>query len=377
MMGGDSMPNILDYLAWRGDIPLAVSPWNEVDSLLLSALVYNDLGDRARTAAGVTVKDMAADFTPPASSRWAKLPQALAGAPRFAEIVLCDFVDVVDPAREMQFAAVTALLPDGTAYVAFRGTDNTLVGWRENFNMSFESPVAAQMEAVAYLERAALRTLRPLRVGGHSKGGNLASYAAAGISPESQARLIEIHSFDGPGLDDATIASPGYARIRPTLRSVLPRSSVIGLLLNHHAEYAVVASDAVGLQQHDPLTWQVLGTSFVRVDAVDKAGLLVDDIVHDWLRASTPEQRRSFVDSLFDMLDAANVSTLSEMGEDKLRASAAIISAARKLDPEARRIFLRLAGQFLRIGAVNLRDHVWESALSHLPDNVPEEDQLL
>ena len=374
-MGGDYMSNMIDYLAWRGDIPLSASPWNEVDSLLLSSLVYNDLGDRARTASGVTVRDMAAGFTPPASSRWADLPPALAAAPRFAEIVLCDFVDVVDPVREMQFAAVTALLPDGTAYVAFRGTDNTLVGWREDFNMSFESPVPAQMEAAAYLERAALRTPRPLRVGGHSKGGNLASYAAAVISPESQARLIEIHSFDGPGLDDATIASPGYARIRPTLRSVLPRSSVIGLLLNHHQDYTVVASNVTGLAQHDPLTWQVLGTAFVRVDELDKAGLLVDDIVHDWLRASTPDQRRSFVDSLFDMLEAAQLATLSEMGEDKLRTSAAIVRSASRLAPEARRIFLHLAGQFVHIGVINLREHVWESALSRLSEPFTKEDQ--
>lgn len=369
------MPNIRDYLSWRGDLPLSASPWNEIDSLLMACLVYNNLGALAWSRAGIPLHAAALATPPEASTRWSALPAAMAQCPRFADIVLHDFVDVVDQEREMQFAAVTALLPDGTELVAFRGTDNTLVGWRENFNMSFESPVPAQMEAVTYLERAALQTQRPLRVCGHSKGGNLASYAAACLSAEAQMRLVRIHSFDGPGLDDATIASPGYARIKPALRSVLPRSSVVGLLLNHHADYSVVDSSATGLSQHDPFTWQVLGMSFIRMEKVDAASLLVDDTVHDWLQASTPQQRSSFVDSLFDMLEAANVATLSEMGEDKLRSSAAILNAARRLDPDARRMFLHLVGKLFHIGAANLRDMVWESALSHIPDHFTKEEQ--
>ena len=122
----------------------------------------------------------------------------------------------------------------------YKRQDNTLVGWREDFHMSFETPVPAQVEALAYLRRQAERTERPLRVAGHSKGGNLAAYAAAHLPPEIQRRILSVCSFDGPGLDEDTMNSPGYERIRPVLHSVLPQSSIVGLLMHYHPDYLVV-----------------------------------------------------------------------------------------------------------------------------------------
>lgn len=353
------MPNMMDYLAWRGDLTLAASPWNDVDSLIMACMCYADLP----AAAQGTLMWQQAALSLPAGQEistdfirqcYVLLTKA-AEHPRFADLALHSFVNEVDPERDIQFSAVTADLPDGTRFVAFRGTDHSIVGWREDFTMAFESPVPAQTAALSYLERAA-EAGKPLRIGGHSKGGNLACYAAAHASEGARALIDSIYSFDGPGLDDATVVSDGYARIRGRIHSYIPQSSVIGLLLAYHEDYTVVRANAIGLAQHDAFTWQVLGTEFIEVDEVDRASQVVDQTVHAWLTQVSPDQRRVFIDTLFDILEATNATTFKDLTRDPRRSIAAIIQATRSTDPEVLRMIAQLIGRFLKTGAATLFD---------------------
>ena len=251
------MPNMMDYLAWRGDIALDYSPFGDVDSLILASLSYLTYPEEAGL-----LRDLALTVPPVDKMQFAFVHEiramlsAAAMTERFAGIGMRHPVAVTDQDRDMQFAAVTFDLPDGTHYVAFRGTDSTIVGWREDFNMAFESPVPAQSAAVKYLNEAGALTDGPLILGGHSKGGNLAVYAAAHADPMTQNRIRAVYSFDGPGLDDATMASEGYANIARRIRSFVPQHSVVGLLLPYHPEYPGGQSDGAGLLQRDSLPWQ-------------------------------------------------------------------------------------------------------------------------
>lgn len=353
------MPNMMDYLAWRGDLPLAASPWNDVDSLIMACICYADLpaavsGTLTWQQAALSLpagQEISTDFI----RRCYALLERAAEYPRFEDVTLHSFVNEVDPERDIQFSAVTADLADGTRFVAFRGTDHSIVGWREDFTMAFESPVPAQTAALAYLERAAEDGL-PLRIGGHSKGGNLACYAAAHASEESRALIHSIDSFDGPGLDDATIVSDGYARIRGRIHSYIPQSSVVGLLLAYHEDYTVVRANAIGLAQHDAFTWQVLGASFVEVDEVDRASQMMDHTVHAWLTQVSHDQRRVFIDTLFDILETTNATTFKDLTRDPRRSIAAIIQATRSTDPDVLRMIAQLIGRFLKTGAATLFD---------------------
>ena len=359
------MPNIMDYLAWRGDIALDYAPFNDVDSLILATLSY-----QAYPARPVLLRDAAVDLPAPPDGEinFIKEGRALLSAAglteRFAGMRFRDAVTQTDLARDMQFAAVTLDLPDGTHYVAFRGTDNTIVGWREDFNMAFESPVPAQEAAVRYLAEAAGRTDGPLILGGHSKGGNLAIYAAAHATPEIQQRIRMIYSFDGPGLDDATVASDGYLAIARRIRSFVPQQSVVGLLLAYHPEYTVVKSDGVGLLQHDTFTWQVLGTDFVTLTELDVSSQMVSHTVHAWLSQVSPDKRRRFVTTVFDLLEATGASTMKELLQDVPGRTAAIFKALQKVDLDTGRMILALMGQFVSIGAQNVGDLI-RTRISH------------
>ena len=361
------MPNMMDYLAWRGDIALDYSPFNDVDSLILASLSYLTYPEEAGL-----LRDLALTVPPVDKMQFAFVHEiramlsAAAMTERFAGIGMRHPVAVTDQDRDMQFAAVTFDLPDGTHYVAFRGTDSTIVGWREDFNMAFESPVPAQSAAVKYLNEAAALTDGPLILGGHSKGGNLAVYAAAHADPMTQSRIRAVYSFDGPGLDDATMASEGYANIARRIRSFVPQHSVVGLLLTYHPEYTVVKSDGVGLLQHDSFTWQVLGTSFIPVTEVDVSSQLVDQTVHAWLSQVSPEKRRIFVNTIFDVLEASGANTVKELVRNIPSRLPAVLKALQQVDAETARMVLTLWGQFVTIGATNIIELVRQRLT---PDN--------
>lgn len=350
------MANMLNYLDWRGDLTLASDPWNDVDSLIMACLSYLELPQVALPL------EEAVELMPPfmpksgAQGTFFGSCQALmvqcALSERMAGIVLHSYVNEVDPEKEMQFSAMMADLPDGSRYVAFRGTDSTIVGWREDFSMAFET-VPAQTAAAAYLERAALDGKR-LTVGGHSKGGNLAVYAAAHVSPAAQALIDRVYSFDGPGLDDATVASEGYRRVAGKLRSFLPQSSVVGLLLTHNEEYVVVHSNAVGLVQHDPFSWQLVGRRFLEVEQVGKASQVFDQTVHAWLAQCTPEERELFVNTLFDLLESGNASNIKEALADL----PALLSASRHISPSTVWTMGQMLGRLVKIGAGNVREMI-------------------
>ena len=351
------MANMLNYLDWRGDLPLTADPWNDVDSLIMACLCYLNLPLAASQT--ISLPSAAASLPPYPPQKGAQgsffgsnraLMAQCALTARFENVLLHSYVNEVDQEKEIQFSAIMADLPDGTRYVAFRGTDSSIIGWREDFSMSFET-VPAQTAAAAYLNLAA-RDGKRLTVGGHSKGGNLAVYAAAHAVPAAQALIDRVYSFDGPGLDDATVASDGYARISDKIRSFIPQTSIVGLLLTHHEEYVVVHSNAAGLLQHDPFSWQLVANRFLEVEQVDRASQVVDQTVHTWLQQITPEERKLFVNTLFDLLESGKASNVNDLLSDV----PAILNTTRRLSPSTVWTMAQMIVRLLKIGAGNVRD---------------------
>lgn len=306
---------VIDYVRWRGDLSFADSPWNEIDSVIAALISYANFGEnellfqngRKLVLGSLTASNLLDRLPQDGLGNAAEIRNRfildLAESRRYQDIVILDQRNDVDPARSIQFSAITMSVPETGTVVAFRGTDTTLVGWKEDFMLCYMTPVPAQTAALSYLDRAAAAAGGPLILAGHSKGGNLALYSAAHTRPEIRNRIRRIYSFDGPGLDDETIESEGYRDIQPVIRSFVPTGSIIGMLMNYNPVYRVVQSRKVSLLQHDPFNWLLVGRHFLEEENISDSARIMDRTIHEWLKTCSPEQREVFVTAIFSLLD--------------------------------------------------------------------------
>ena len=316
------MADMLDYLAWRGDIEFTQMPVNPVDALIFSTLSYIDFKDivpdnpmqsvsMAEAAAGLF--SLSEPLNRTRVKKDLELLEAVARSARFDNIRLSFYRSILIPEEDTQFAAVTIFLEDGSAYIAFRGTDNTLTGWKEDFNMTFQPDIPAQRLALEYVQEFTAAHPIPIWMGGHSKGGNLSVYAAAKCGELLQMRIVEVHNQDGPGFSEAMMNDPGYRAILPKLRSYVPQSSVIGLLLEHEEPHTIIKSNQIGIMQHDPYSWQILGPNFIQEDALTSDSRFLDRTFKNWLSQMTNEERSEFFDTVFGLLESTGAERTGEL----------------------------------------------------------------
>ena len=368
------MSNLLDYLVWRGDLSMQTVPFQAVDSLILCRLSYVSFDDllqpddapiSIRQAAHQRLKTLRDDKTPlgkPISAQDQHLLSLLGESARFADWTIRGYVNELDMQEEKQFSAMTLQGEEGAFYIAYRGTDNTLVGWKEDFNMSFRTPVPAQQAAVEYLTAAAQNTTDKICLGGHSKGGNLAVYAASFCPPDVQSRILNVYNNDGPGFTQSTIDQPGYQAVKDRISTFVPQSSVIGMLMEHEEDYTVVHSTQVGLLQHDVYSWQVQRDDFVRLQSVTESSRFVDHTLKEWVLAMTPLQREQFFDALYAIAQTTHAQTIKEMREGGLQTAKTVLQSLKNVDEPTRKIIL----QGMKI--------LWEAARDNLPESWPNKD---
>lgn len=320
------MANIFDYLAWRGDLTFTQDPVNPVDALIFSTLSYVGYAGELETnpAAVVTLKAAAEELLSQENlenrcraKTDLELLRAAAGTLRFGSTQLCMYRDCLIPEQETQFAAMTFLLDDGTMFLAFRGTDYTLVGWKEDFNMSFRQVVPAQLLAEQYVREVGAEYFLPMRLGGHSKGGNLAVFAAARSAPMLQKRILEVYNNDGPGFTSYLMGDPGYLAMVPRIKTYVPQSSIVGMLLEHEEPYMVIQSKSHGVMQHDPYTWEVLGRNFIPVPEITQSSVFLDATIKTWYAEMTDQERNQLVDVLYQILSADGVEKAVDIFQPK------------------------------------------------------------
>lgn len=353
------MSSVLDYLRMYGKYTFKEKPFSDVDSLLLAQFSYlkvdglipklKENGEAVSIAALDGHPDrerMFADVRFAKNNR--KLFELMSASARFGAMTVNYYVNIVDRDIETQFGAMTFFLPGVKPYVAFRGTDETIVGWKEDFCMAFRGSVPSQDYSVVYLTRIADRIQGKFYVGGHSKGGNLAVYAGLCCESDIADRIERFYSFDGPGFRPELLESERYMQIRPRIRKLVPQSSVIGMVLQTQEYYRVVKSKAAGLLQHDPFTWLIRDGKFVRSDSLYRGSRILDRAMNAWILSLPEEQMRRFVENLFDLVKAAKVEDLIKFEEDRAKGFRALFGAYKEMDAAERKFMVRLVGKLLR-----------------------------
>lgn len=324
-------PTILDYV--EGELrPFSDLRLNAVDSLVLCQLAYLRLAEtfpEAATERGLKLRDLHraecahrlyGGMRDAAENH--RLIAALAASPRFREARVRFAVNRVNPAHEKQFAAAAFELPGAGAYVAFRGTDASVTGWKEDFNLAVRYPVPSQEDALHYLEMVAARSQGALYMGGHSKGGNLAVYAAARATDAARARLVRVFDHDGPGFPATVAQTPRFRAAAALVDKTVPEDSVVGQLLTSVCAARVVRSAATGIMQHDPYSWEVdLDQAEFAPGQLSRYAQHAQRSIAGWVASMDPLERRQFVDALFDMLGAAGPDVeLRRIDPDRARA---------------------------------------------------------
>ena len=341
------MGNIMDYISWRGDLSFEQSQFNEVDNLILACFSYVNLdGISAVTKQkGIGLKKLTKEFMKlhtmkelEADKSFIRLApfmmMEMAKSVRFGKCVVRNYVNDIVTKAEQQFAAMEIVLEDGTSYVSFRGTDDTIIGWKEDFNLS-TGVVPAQKRAIEYLQKISEHTDGMLRVGGHSKGGNLAIYGSV-MCKSAHEKILEIYSNDGPGFSREFQELPEMKEMMPKIIRIIPEYSIIGTLLEHEKEPVIVASSSKGLLQHDGFSWEVQGPALVRRDSLNKTALRFIEILHKWIDGMDTEQKRLLIEDLFATLQASGYENLSEVQSGGLKSLAAMVKRVEKFAPESR-----------------------------------------
>jgi len=344
------MGNVMDYLVWRGDISFQKDCCNEVDNLIFSVLMYlpfdqivpESLGDsvtlkEAWNSFVLQEKGKDVTFESPIFKDIPRLLERAAETERFGDIQISGYRNMIDVELAEQFSAMVFTIDENFHFVAFRGTDNTLAGWIEDLQMSFLDTIPSQKYAASYLEMVMNQLPGNCYLGGHSKGGNLAVYAAMQIDDLYHSRIIKIYNNDGPGFLKKTVNSPPYLKIVDKIITFLPQYSVVGMLLEHKEAYEVVKSSQNGFLQHDGLSWEVMGRTFVKEPSISKASKSVNKTMRAWLKKLTLGERENFVHVLFFVLKETGAVYVSDLSKEQLVKVNKALKAYGNLDQETKK----------------------------------------
>jgi len=357
---------LYDYLKWRGDLTFSEVPINDVDSLIFSLISYLDfkgIVPDKHSEASIPIKAAANTFfakhpNPKKISLGVLVPKglitlfrAVKSTRRFRNVEMKAHVNLINQKTEMQFSATTFVINQENIVVAFRGTDDSLVGWKENFNMSFLPVVPAQQYATRYLNAAAKKLDGNVYVTGHSKGGNLSVYAAVHADATVKHKIRKVWSNDGPGYQKGFLNDPKYLEMRPLIKTLVPQASLVGMLLEHEDNYTVVKSRQVGAFQHDGLTWSVMGGSFITVKETTKGSKHTDKTLNTWIEQMSPTQREQFVESLYQILCADNATTLTDLVSFRKNKW---LQKSANLDPHVKKTIMKTLGLLFEANKSNL-----------------------
>ncbi|MDO4538965.1 MAG: DUF2974 domain-containing protein [Coriobacteriales bacterium] len=378
------MDNMLAYLDEYGSHSFAEQPFGEVDNLVLSELAYLNLREIVPAwGGGVAVSlreararyvELARDDATEDNDPRPVLDHA-AATKRFGDCQLVGYDAIVDPTLELQYGAVSYLLDDGTCCVVFRGTDNSIVGWREDFSVLYTSHTQGQRRAARYLEDAAERCGGPLIVCGHSKGGNLAMYATAFCSEDVRVRVMRVYSNDGIGFAPDIACSPEFMSMSSRMSLLVPQSSFIGVLLESKECKEVVLSAESGLRQHDPYSWVVTGDKFVRLEQCTHGSILVAKALKEWLQTVDVQHRKEFVAAVFDAMEEDGATTVTEFNEAGVSAYAhAVVRAVGTMEPRLRRDAILSVFQLANAGASTIANTAARQ-MTKLPANIARNAQ--
>ena len=359
------MANINDYLKWRGDILLSQEyPFNQVDSMIMSRfsyLIFNKIEmENEETIESISEKMKNFPNEDFLFNGDKELITNLGQSKRFKDLKVTDYIKTTEKEVEKQFGAITVHLNNLEMVISYIGTDATIIGWKEDFNMAFMDDVPCQVAGEDYLHKLAMKyPQKKIRIVGHSKGGNVAIYAAMKTSKDIQKRIIKVNNYDGPGFSEEFL-SKIESGIENKIETFVPQDSIIGRILNHREKMTICVSNQKGIMQHDLYSWEVIGTKPIYARRLTDASDKLDAAAKKWLEITTTEQRKEFIDLVFDLVYSTDTNTFAEMRNNKSN-YVKIIDSYRKIPKEERKLMTEMVRKFVTLYMESFKDRKKDS----------------
>lgn len=366
------MPNLLNYIEESQYDSFYDQPLNKLDILALTELSYlpfDKLVPASFTENGIRLDHLANLFEatyqndfPPFSmvtkNRLA-LFALLAKSIRFKSIKAFGFVDDYQLDQEQQFAAISYRLDRQTVLTCFRGTDDTIIGWKEDFHMTYMDEIPAQRSASDYLEKIMSNQKENFYIAGHSKGGNLALYSASKQSSDLQERIVAVYPFDAPGLHKKHLEAPGYRAIQNRIYPLIPQNSIVGMMLETPENAQIVQSNTIGLLQHITFSWEIEGTDFKSAPALTSDSLQTDQTLKAWTASLTDEELKDFFDLFFGIFIQAGIERFSDITVNPLQKLQEMDRLRKELSPQEADMMDKLIRQLF-----DTRYQIWRDNIS-------------
>ena len=360
--------DMLDYLQWRGDLSFDESPFCAVDALVLCQLSYIHLDGLVDPSfeAGKTLAAIYKDFTDDSNyiarcdvgavinPKTIDLFAEAVKTKRFGEMTLCGYQTILNEERIEQFAAMVFIIDHKNAIVVFRGTDDTFVGWHEDFNLTYLDNIPSQLSGVEYLNKVEKAFGGKILVAGHSKGGNVAVYASVYCNKGMRKKISDIYNFDGPGFGGQFFVKKEYREQESKLHSFYPQFSVVGMTFYHPKEFKIVDSSGQNVFQHDAFSWNIRGSSFVFREEFTDESKFFYVAFNDWMDDMSKEDLKKFTQVFFNIAYASGVKTNRDLEKNKRQASKRILSEITKLDSESKKHVVKIIHMLLTVGRENI-----------------------
>lgn len=356
------MANINDYIEWRGDLPIdRRNPFNEIDSMILARFSYL-IFDKINMEEKETIKSISKKMTKFKNNEFRyngdkELISNLGKSSRFKNMIVTDYIQNNNKEAEKQFSAITIHISEKEMYISYLGTDDSIYGWKEDFNMAFMENIPAQIDGVKYLKAISKKYSRKkIRVGGHSKGGNIAIFASVSMTNKIQKRIIKIYNYDGPGFSGKILENKKQENIIEKINTYIPQDSVIGRILEHEEKCIVIKSIEKGIFQHDIFSWQVMKDDLIKLENVTKGSELINNTIRNWLEETTIEQRKIFINSIFELIYATSSNTINEISENWIKSLRKIAKTYKELPEDDRKVMHKMLREFGKAYFKTFRD---------------------
>ena len=385
------MGNLITYVQQYGAQTFEDKSLTDIDVLVLTEIAYLPFDEIVPKSFDITeaisleqlgkefetIKEKEHENNPfMITSERIELLEVVSKSQRYKEIKVFGFMNDIDDERTKQFAAVCYQWEEENRWIIFRGTDETLIGWKEDFMMTYSDLIPAQTDAIEYLRKQAELFSGSLNISGHSKGGNLSLYASAMQEEDIQHRIKQIYCWDAPGVHRSILNTEGYQRVVSKAKRYIPQDSIVGLMLESQVPYHIIESQGSGISQHSALMWNIEDDHFVELTELTRNSQLTNQTFKQWTEVVSDEDLKLFFDTFFDLIFEMGVETVNDVYYNFRMYMQKFFEKAYRMNPEKREVLLRVGHLLFQI-----RYEIWKENLSfsvELPNiTLPSMDELV